>query len=211
MASQQAVCVSKEDAMDAGSFLDSGLFTYLVLPLLIFFARIFDVTLGTIRIVFVSRGKKFLAPLFGFFEVLIWLLAIGQIMKNLSNAVCYVAYAGGFAAGNFVGLYLEEKLAMGSQVIRAIISQDASELVESLRARGYGVTIVDGKGISGKVNLIFMIIKRSELRKVVGFIQEFHPGAFYSVEDVREVARGVFPAGAGGRDSLKNRILQPGK
>jgi len=195
-----------ENAMDTGSFLNSGLFTYLVLPLLIFTARIFDVTLGTIRIVFVSRGKKFLAPLFGFFEVLIWLLAIGQIMKNLNNVVCYVAYAGGFATGNFVGLYLEEKLAMGSQVLRAIINQDASELIELLRARGYGVTCFDAHGISGKVNLVFMIIKRSELRKVVDFIQGFHPGAFYSVEDVREVARGVFPAGAGG--SLKSRILR---
>lgn len=192
--------------MDTASFLNSGLFTYLVLPLLIFLARIFDVTLGTIRIVFVSRGKKFLAPLFGFFEVLIWLLAIGQIMKNLNNAVCYVAYAGGFAAGNFIGLYLEEKLAMGTQVLRAIISQDATELIEFLRSRGYGVTNVEAHGISGKVNLVFMIIKRSELRKVVDFIQQFHPGSFYSVEDVREVRRGVFPGSDGG--SLKSRILR---
>lgn len=192
--------------MDLTSLLDSNLFTYLILPLLIFAARIVDVSLGTIRIVFVSRGKKFLAPVFGFFEVLIWLLAIGQIMKNLSNIACYLAYAGGFATGNFVGLYLEEKLAMGSLVIRAIISQDASELIEFLRARGYGVTSVDAHGISGKVNLVFMVIKRSELRKVVDLIQEFHPQAFYSVEDVREVTRGVFPAGS--RGLLKSRILR---
>ena len=79
--------------MDLSALMDSRSFTYLVLLLLIFTARVLDVTLGTIRIVFVSRGKKFLAPLFGFFEVLIWLLAIGQIMKNLTNVVCYSFYS----------------------------------------------------------------------------------------------------------------------
>lgn len=192
--------------MDLNSFLDSSLFTYLVLPLLIFCARILDVTIGTIRIVFVSRGKKFLAPLFGFFEVLIWLLAIGQIMKNLSNVFCYLAYAGGFATGNFVGLKIEEKLAMGNLVLRTIISQDASELVEFLRSQGYGVTCMDARGSSGPVHVVFMIILRSELRKVVGFIRQFHPQAFYSVEDVREVSRGVFPSGSSGR--LRDRILK---
>jgi uncharacterized protein YebE (UPF0316 family) len=184
--------------MDLSALMDSRYFTYLILPVLIFVARVLDVTLGTIRIVFVSRGKKFLAPLFGFFEVLIWLLAIGQIMNNLTNAVCYLAYGGGFATGNFVGLFLEEKLAMGSLVVRAIINQDASELVEFLRAKGYGVTVVDGQGATGKVNLIFMVIKRSELRKVTGIIRQFRPQSFYSVEDVRQVSRGVFPAATPG-------------
>jgi uncharacterized protein YebE (UPF0316 family) len=192
--------------MDTTSLLNSSLFTYLILPLFIFFARIIDVSLGTIRIVFVSRGKKFLAPAFGFFEVLIWLLAIGQIMKNLNNVACYLAYAGGFATGNFVGLYIEEKLAMGNLVLRAIISREATELIEFLRARGYGVTSVDAHGVSGKVNLVFMVIKRSELRKVVDFIQRFHPRAFYSVEDVREVSCGVFPTGRGVH--LRSRILR---
>jgi uncharacterized protein YebE (UPF0316 family) len=167
--------------MDLGSILGSNIFTWIILPALIFTARIFDVTLGTIRIVFVSRGKKFLAPVFGFFEVLIWLLAIGQIMKNLTNVFCYLAYAGGFATGNFVGLYLEEKLAMGILVIRVITSRDASEMTELLREQGYGVTSVDAQGVTGKVNLIFMIIKRNQLGKVVKVIQRFHPQAFYSV------------------------------
>jgi uncharacterized protein YebE (UPF0316 family) len=86
------------------AFMNSGLWTYAILPLLIFIARILDAMLGTIRIIFVSRGKKRLAPLFEFFEVLIWLLAIGQIMKNLTNVICYQAYAGGFAARQPRGL-----------------------------------------------------------------------------------------------------------
>ena len=181
--------------MDLSALMDSRYFTYLILPFLIFIARVLDVSLGTIRIVFVSRGKKVLAPIFGFFEVLIWLLAIGQIMKNMTNAACYLAYGIGFATGNFVGLYLEEKLAMGTLVVRAIINQDASELVEFLRTRGYGVTNVEGQGATGKVNLVFMVIKRSELRIVTGIIRKYHPQSFYSVEDVRKVSRGVFPEG----------------
>jgi uncharacterized protein YebE (UPF0316 family) len=181
--------------MDLTALMESRYFTYLILPLLIFLARILDVTLGTIRIVFVSRGKKLLAPIFGFFEVLIWLLAIGQIMNNLTNVFCYLAYAGGFATGNFVGLYLEEKLAMGTLVVRVIVNKEAAELVEFMRARGYGVTVVDAQGATGRVNLIFMVIKRSEFRKVTGFIREHLPQSFYSVEDVRQVSRGVFPEG----------------
>lgn len=183
-----------EEDMDLTQMFDSHLFTWVILPLLIFIARILDVTLDTIRIVFVSRGKKLLAPVFGFFEVLIWLLAIGQIMRNLSNVFCYLAYAGGFATGNFVGLYLEEKLAMGIVGVRLITNKDASQLIEFLRKEGYGVTSVDAQGASGKVNLAFMIIRRSELGRMVAIIQEFHPQAFYSVEDVRMVRRGIFPA-----------------
>jgi uncharacterized protein YebE (UPF0316 family) len=192
--------------MDLSSILESNLFTWVILPVLIFTARIFDVTLGTIRIVFVSKGKKLLAAVFGFFEVLIWLLAIGQILKNLTNIFCYLAYAGGFATGNFVGLYLEEKLALGTLVIRLITGEDASSLTSFLRERGYGVTIVDAQGVTGKVHLVFMIIKRSQFRKVVKIIRSYHPRAFYSVEDVRHVSKGVFPPeepalGKGGQES----------
>ncbi|HER42916.1 MAG TPA: hypothetical protein ENO08_00460, partial [Candidatus Eisenbacteria bacterium] len=85
------------------TFIDSELFKWVVLPLLIILARVIDVTIGTIRIVFVSRGHKVIAPILGFFEVLIWLLAIGQIMRNLSNFMCYIAYGTGFALGTYMG------------------------------------------------------------------------------------------------------------
>lgn len=94
-------------------FYDSGLFTYVVLPLLIFLARICDVTIGTLRIVMVAKGQKFWAPVMGFFEVLIWIVTMTKVVQNLDNWLCYIGYAGGFATGNLVGLLLEEKLAMG--------------------------------------------------------------------------------------------------
>ncbi|HPA70469.1 MAG TPA: DUF5698 domain-containing protein, partial [Bacteroidales bacterium] len=96
--------------------LNTEIVNYLLLPLFIFLARIFDVSLGTLRIIFVTKGMRIIAPLVGFFEVLIWLLAISRIMQDLDNWVSYIAYAGGFATGNFVGMYLEERLAIGHEM-----------------------------------------------------------------------------------------------
>ena len=113
--------------------MDSPWIQYGLLPLLIVVARIIDVTLGTMRVIFITRGYKLLASLVGFFEVLIWLIAIGQIMKNLTNPVCYLAYAGGFAAGNYIGIYVSEKLSLGTVAVRLLTSKDAQPLIESLK------------------------------------------------------------------------------
>ena len=91
------------------SFFDSDLFSYVLMPLLIFLARICDVSIGTLRIIFVSKGKKNIAPILGFFEVLIWITAISKIMQNLDNYINYIAYAAGFATGNLIGMIIEEK------------------------------------------------------------------------------------------------------
>jgi uncharacterized protein YebE (UPF0316 family) len=173
--------------------LDSQFYTWIVLPFLIFSARVTDVSLGTVRVIFVSRGLKYLAPLVGFFEVLIWLLAIGQIMANLSNPVCYIAYAGGFAMGNFVGMIIAEKLSLGIVLVRVVTQNDAQPLVDTLRSRDYGVTSVEGQGKSGRVKVVFTVVPRREVRAVVDLIRQFNPDAFYSIEEVGFVERGVFP------------------
>lgn len=175
------------------TFINTDLFTYVVLPLLIFMARIMDVTIGTLRIVFISKGHKVIAPLLGFFEVLIWIFAIGKIMQNLDNWVCYVAYAGGFATGNYVGLKLEEKLAIGFEVVRIITRKDANKLIQALHAEGYGTTSVEALGKSGIVHLVFMIIKRNNIKRIVSIINQFNPNAFYTIEDARTVHSGIFP------------------
>lgn len=176
------------------SFIDSEIFSLAILPVLIFVSRIFDVTLGTIRIIFVSRGNKLLAPILGFFEVIIWILAISQIMKNVDNLICYIAYAGGFATGTYIGLKIEEKLAIGILIVRIILIKDECQLKERLAAAGYGVTVVDAHGINGEVKLIYTIIKRKDVNNVVQIIHKCHSDAFYSVEDARMVNRGIFPA-----------------
>lgn len=172
---------------------DAWTFTWVILPLLIFTARVCDVSIGTLRIIFVSRGHRVAAPLLGFFEVLIWLMAIGKIMQNLSNVMAYVSYAGGFAMGNFVGIWIEQKLAVGMVVLRVITRKGASTLIAELKSRGYGVTSIDAEGNEGPVNIVYSVLKRNVLETVIGLVEKMNPKAFYSIEDVRAVSEGIFP------------------
>ena len=121
-------------------------YIWIGLPLLVFLARVVDVTLGTLRIIFTSRGKKVLAPLLGFVEVFIWISVIAQVTKGADNIVAYLAYAAGFATGNYVGMFIENKLAIGMLVVRAIIPNHVHELIKTLNEKGYGVTRVDAHG-----------------------------------------------------------------
>lgn len=187
--------------------ISEPLFSWVILPLLIFVGRIADVSIGTMRIVFVSRGHKYIAPVLGFFEVLIWLLALTNIMQNLSNPLTYIAYGAGFAMGNFIGISLEERLAMGMCVVRIITRRDAHHLVEQLRLEGYGVTVMDADGNYGKVAVFYSVIKRSCLTHFVGIINKYNPKAFYTVEDVRFVNEGQYP----GESRVWRRPLRKGK
>ncbi len=179
--------------MNITNLLNSDVFTWVVLPLLIFFSRILDVPLGTLRIIFVSRGNKSMAPILGFFEVLIWILAMGQIMQHLDNIMCYIAYAAGFSLGSFIGIVLEEKLAIGVLIVRIIIVKDECRLKQRLIDAGFGVTSVDAHGASGQVELIYSIVKRKNIKNVVEIINMCDSKAFYSIEDARKVSQGIFP------------------
>ena len=195
--------------MDNVMLANSEIYTWLVLPALIFLARVVDVSMGTIRVIFVSRGLKYLAPVVGFFEILIWLLAIGQIMKNLSSPLCYVAYAGGFAAGNYIGISIAEKLSLGVALIRVVTQKDASPLVERLKTENFGVTSIDGHGTAGQVKVVFTIVQRRQVADVIALIKQFHPNAFYSIEEVGFVERGTFPLSRNWWDSRILRWLKP--
>lgn len=179
--------------MELTTFYNSEIFKWILLPALIFMARLCDVTLDTVRIIYVSRGMKFLAPLIGFFEILIWLLAISQIINNMSNISYYIAYAGGFAMGNFIGIYIEERMAIGTVIIRIITQKEATDLINFLKSDGYGVTFVDAFGAHGCVKIVFTIVKRKDVEKVLAIIRKFNPLAFFTIEDVRSAREGVFP------------------
>lgn len=181
------------DLLNFRDAFDPVLFDWLILPAIIFFARLVDVALGTLRIIFVSRSMRKLAPLVGFFESLIWLFAISQIILNLSNVASYLAFAAGFAAGNYLGIYLESKLAVGLLSIRAITTNDASELTEYLRKQNFGVTSVSATGVTGRVRLIISVIKRKDLEEYINIVKKYNPKAFISIEDVRSVQEGFFP------------------
>ncbi len=175
------------------TFFNSTFFAYVVIPLLIFVARIMDVSIGTIRIVMVSKGQKLWAPMLGFFEVLIWLIAISRIFQNLDNWVNYIAYAGGFATGNYIGLILEEKLAMGIVKIQIITRKSAADLIVNLKRAGYGITYHEAKGSNEGVSIIYSVIKRNEIQTVENIVKATNPKAFYSIEDVKSVSHGIFP------------------
>ncbi|HUS85682.1 MAG TPA: DUF2179 domain-containing protein [Bacteroidales bacterium] len=173
-------------------FYDSNVFAYLILPLGIFLARIADVSLGTLRIMFVAKGFRRIAPLIGFFEIIIWLLAISRIFQNLDNWVAYIAYAGGFAAGNWLGMIIEERLALGYEMIRVITKTQAEDLVNVLKDQGFGVTALNAQGVEGDVAIVYIIVKRSMVKKVLELIMTYNPRALYTIEAIKFVNKEIF-------------------
>jgi len=175
------------------SFLDSNIFAYLILPLLIMLARITDVTIGTLRIILVAKGNKYFAPILGFFEVLIWILALGVIVKNLTNVAAYLGYASGYALGNYVGILIEERLAMGNVIVHVITKKKAGDLIRILKAQKYKITHLEAHSNTGEVAVIYILVARKRLTKLIQRIKKTHPKAFFSIEDVRYISDGPMP------------------
>jgi uncharacterized protein YebE (UPF0316 family) len=197
--------------MNNPDFFNSDVFAWVILPILIILARIMDVSIGTMRLIFVSKGFKVIAPILGFFEVIIWLLAVSQIMKHLDNVVCYIAYGSGFALGNYIGMWIEEKLSIGNVIIRVIAKLDSTELTDKLRSMNFGLTILDAEGAQQKVKVIFSVIKRDTVQQFVSIINEYNPHAFYTIEDVKSVNEGVFRRGRRKIPITLNLINKKGK
>jgi uncharacterized protein YebE (UPF0316 family) len=166
---------------------------YIVLPVLIFLAQIANVCMETLRIVFLSKGMKYLAPVIAFFEIIIWLLAIVGVLNNLSNIAYFLAYAFGFALGTYVGLVIEEKLSIGMVIMRIITTDGSGDgITEYLQQENYGTTCLDAKGARGGVKMIISLVNRDDVPRITRHIEETNPGAFFSIEDVRYVNQGVF-------------------
>ena len=196
----------RDVGMQIDLFGEFSIFTWVILPILIFCARIVDVSIGTLRVIFISRGQRMIAPVMGFFEVIIWLLAIGQIIQNLTNVFCYIAYGGGFAAGTFVGMWIEGKLSLGTSLVRIITARDTGRLEEHLRAMGYGVTIVEAQGKGGETKLLITVVRNNDLKGIMKKIEKYNPRAFYTIEDVRSVGAGTMPLRRG-PFSIRNLML----
>ncbi len=172
--------------------MDFDYFEWVILPFLIFLARLCDVTLATLRNIFISKGFKNIVPVIGFFEVLIWLIAARQVFGNLSNPACFIGWAAGFAMGTYIGMRIDEYLALGMQVVRIITNQDTSDLVEAFSQKQHGITVVEGRGAKGPVKVIYTVVKRKNMREILDLIEDKCPESFYSVEDVRSSSHGVF-------------------
>ncbi len=173
--------------------ISPDLYNWVILPTLIFLAQIANVCMETLRIVFLSKGIKYLAPVIAFFEIIIWLLAIVGVMSNLSNVANFFAYAFGFALGTYVGLEIEEKLSIGMVIMRIITTNETrAGIAGFLQTEQYGTTVLEAQGSRGGVTMIISLVNRDDVPRITRYIEETNPDAFFSIEDVRYVNQGVF-------------------
>ena len=163
-----------------------------LLPIVIFFGRICDVTLGTLRIIFVSKGERKKAPIVGFFEVFIWVVVISQIFSQSATPIAYLAYAAGYATGNYIGIYVENKIAFGFVLLRIYTKKDGVQLTKLLNKNNFGSTYIKGKGAFSEVGIIECVISRKVQQSVTSIIDNFDPDAFYLIEDIRSKQKGIF-------------------
>ncbi|MCX6696361.1 MAG: DUF5698 domain-containing protein [Methanoregula sp.] len=169
------------------------IYVWIILPLLIFFARICDVSLETIRVIYISKGIKYLAPIIAFFEIVIWLLAMEVVMKDLANIANFFAFAFGFAAGTYIGLVLEEKLSIGMVILRIVTPEESNEsIIAFMQQENYGITSMDATGSRGSVKMILSLVNRVDVPRIMAHLEKTNPTAFFSIEDVRYVNSGVF-------------------
>ncbi len=172
-----------------------------LLPVAIMLLRIIDVSLGTVRVIMVFRGRRITAAVLGFFEVIIWLTAITGIISHITDWVNVIFYGLGFALGNVVGMQIENILAVGQQVVRFISAEESDRITRILRAKGYGVTEVVASGREGPVGLGFVITARRKITALVGLISGVDPKAVVTIEDVRysNIVGYIQPIGTGSR------------
>ena len=164
-----------------------------LLPIMIFFGRIVDVSLGTLRIIFVSQGDKAKAPLIGFVEVFIWVVIISQILVRANDMVSYLSYAAGYAAGNYIGLIIEDKIAYGIVLCRIYTQKNGRDLVQTLNKLDVGATLTRGVGSTDEVDIVEIVVGRKEFKKLARTLDDFDSDIFYVVEDVRSKKNGIFP------------------
>ncbi|GBD36952.1 hypothetical protein HRbin36_02081 [bacterium HR36] len=172
--------------------MESWLNTF-ALALGIFIAETCVVTLSTVRTILISRHQRLLAPLLGVVEITLWLLAITQVMRNISSPIYFAAFVAGFGMGNYLGVCVEDRMALGYAVVQVITRKDPIILVRAFRESGFGITRLDGHGVMGPVHLLFSVVPRAKLPQVNRLIETHDPEAFYTVDELRRIRRGFVP------------------
>ncbi|HEY8363262.1 MAG TPA: DUF2179 domain-containing protein [Tissierellaceae bacterium] len=161
--------------------------------LFIFFARVTDVTLSTIRTLLVVQGRKLLAAVIGFFEVSIYVTALSKVVGNLDNPLNLLSYALGFACGTFMGITIENKIALGNLAVQIILTiPDKEPLIKDLREKGFGVTVTVGQGLEGTKEILNVAIKRKDLETLKKKIYEYDKNAFITVNNIKPISGGFF-------------------
>lgn len=174
----------------------SELFALPLGALLIFLLRVIDVSMATVRLIFAVRGRRGLAAIIGFFEILVWIFAVGQALQHLDSILHLLGYAGGFATGSYVGVCLEARLALGLSVVHAVCrSEDdgvklAGQLANAVRLAGFAVTEIEGRGRDGDVDLLRIVVPRRRAATLIELIRDYDPSAFITLEEVRATQGG---------------------
>lgn len=164
-------------------------------PAVVFLLRVTDVSMATMRMLLIVRGHRYLAPLIGFFEILLWVTAIGIVVQHLGSPLHVIGYAAGFATGNFLGLLIEERLALGLATVRTVVREGGAELAGQLRGEGFGVTETIGQGRAGPVEVLYSVLPRRRVARCLTLIDAHAPDSFVVVDEPRTVHRGwFFPA-----------------
>jgi len=161
---------------------------------LVFALRVGDMSLDTLRVLFVIRGRKATAWVLGFGQAAIFIAAITSVLRDLDNLLNLVGYAAGFATGNVVGMIIEERLAVGYMHLRIISSSRGVAIAERLRSEGYAVTEIPARGKDGMVMLINCSVKRKNVDLINKIVNEVDDTAFITREDIRPVRRGFWRA-----------------
>jgi uncharacterized protein YebE (UPF0316 family) len=161
-------------------------------PLVIFGLRVCDMSLDTLRVLFVVRGRKPLAWILGFFQSALWVLAITSVLSNLDNLWNIAAYAGGFATGNVVGMFIEERLAIGHSNLQIISSHRGSAIADAIRKAGYAATEMPARGRDGTVSVISCSVRRRDISRVRKEVEKIDDDAFITVEDIYPIHRGFW-------------------
>ncbi len=161
-----------------------------VAGLLVFVARVVNVSMGTVRSLLAMRGQKRLASVISFFESLIFIVAISKVLQNANNVWNVLGYSGGFAVGTMVGLKIEERLALGFAAVQVISQTTGEEIAAALRKAGYGVTQLVGEGLRGKVHVITTVANRRDIPAIMNLVSAVDESAFVTVDDASRVYRG---------------------
>lgn len=161
----------------------------LFIALLIFLARVVDVSLGTLRHAMIIRGKRLPTFFIAFGESIVWVYAVSKVLENVTDPFTALAFAGGFASGTFVGMSIEKFIKLGEQIVRVFtVSGDA--IADVLRTNGYRVTIIDGRGRDGLVNILFVQVKRKKAANILKTAREIDPSCYVVVDDISEATYG---------------------
>jgi uncharacterized protein YebE (UPF0316 family) len=160
----------------------------------IFGMRLADMSLDTLRVLFVMRGRKGIAWVLGFFQSMIFIAAVTSVLSQLDNPLNLIGYAAGFATGNVLGMLIEERLAIGHIHLWIISPRLGVSMAEELRNEGYGVTEIPARGKDGMVSVLSVSVLRKDVPHVENLVQARDPEAFVTSGDVRPVRRGFWSA-----------------